>query len=52
MTKQYITILRTNTLSFEFILRKTDETRNDILKEIKHNDLMTEKYKKTYKYLK
>ena len=26
---------------------KIDETRNYLLKEIKHNDLMTEKYKKT-----
>ena len=31
-------------------LRKTDETRSYILDELKHNDLMSEKYKKTYKY--
>ena len=37
--------------SLEFRLRKIDETRNFLLKEIKHNDLMSEKYKKTYKYL-
>ena len=37
--------------SLEFILNKTDETRNYLLKEIKHNDLMSEKYKKTCKYL-
>ena len=36
----------------EFRLRKIDETRNYLLDEIKHNDLMTEKYKKTCKYLK
>ena len=37
--------------SLEFRLRKIDETRNYLLKEIKHNDLMSEKYKKTYNYL-
>ena len=35
----------------EFRLRKTDETRNYFLDEIKHNDLMSEKYRNTYKYL-
>ena len=38
-------------VSLEFRLRKTDETRNYLLDEIKHNDLMIEKYKKTCKYL-
>ena len=38
-------------ISLEFRLRKTDETRNYLLDEIKHNDLMSEKYKKTCKYL-
>ena len=37
--------------SLEFKLRITDETRNDLLDERKHNDLMSEKYKKTRKYL-
>ena len=37
--------------SLEFRLRKIDEARNYILDEIKHNALMSEKYKKTYKYL-
>ena len=37
--------------SLEFIFRYTDETRNYLLDEIKHNDLMSEKYKKTCKYL-
>ena len=37
--------------SLEFRLRKIDETRNDLLDETKHNDLMSEKYKKTCKYL-
>ena len=36
--------------SLEFRLRKIDETRNYLLEEIKHNDLMSEKYKKTCKY--
>ena len=36
--------------SLEFRLRKIDETRNYLLEEIKHN-LMSEKYKKTCKYL-
>ena len=37
--------------SLEFRLRKIDETRNYLLEETKHNDLMSEKYKKTFKYL-
>ena len=37
--------------SLEFRLRKIDETRNYLLDEIKNNDLMSEKYKKTRKYL-
>ena len=36
--------------SLDFRLRKIDETRNYLLDEIKHNDLMSEKYKKTFKY--
>ena len=35
----------------KFRLRKIDEIRNYLLDEIKHNDLMSEKYKKTCKYL-
>ena len=35
----------------EFRLRKTDETRNYFLDQMKHNDLMSEKYKKICKYL-
>ena len=35
----------------EFILGKIDETRNYLLDEIKHNDLMSERYKKTCEYL-
>ena len=31
--------------SLEFRLTKIDETRNCLLGEIKHNDLMSEKYK-------
>ena len=37
--------------SVKLRLRKIDETRNNLLDEIKHNDLMGEKYKKTCKYL-
>ena len=37
--------------SLEFRLGKIDETRNYFLDEIKQNDLMSEKYKKTCKYL-
>ena len=37
--------------TLEFRLRKIDETRNYLLDEIKHNNLMSEKYKKTCKYL-
>ena len=37
--------------SLEFRLEKIDETRNYLLEEIKHNDLMSEKYKKTCTYL-
>ena len=34
--------------SLEFRLRKIDETRNYLSDEIKHNNLMSEKYKQTY----
>ena len=37
--------------SLKFRLRKLDETRDYLLEEIKHNDLTSEKYKKTCKYL-
>ena len=37
--------------SIEFRLRKIDEKGNYLLDEIKHSDLMSEKYKKTCKYL-
>ena len=37
--------------SLQFGLRKIDETGNYLLDEIKHNNLMREKYKKTCKYL-
>ena len=36
--------------SLKFRLRKIDETRNYLLDEIKHNGLMSEKYKKTCKF--
>ena len=34
-------------VSLEFRLSKIDETKNYLLDEIKHNDLMSEKYNKT-----
>ena len=37
--------------SFEFIFRKIDKTRNYLLDEIKYNDLIRKKYKKTCKHL-
>ena len=37
--------------SLEFRLRKINETRNYLLDEIKHNGLMSDKYKKTCRYL-
>ena len=37
--------------SLEFRLRKIDETTNYLLDELKDNDLTSEKYKKTCKYL-
>ena len=41
----------TEKASLEFRFKKIDETRNNLLEDIKHNDLMSEKYKKTCKYL-
>ena len=37
--------------NLKFRLRKTDETRNCILDDIKHNDFMRGKYKETCKHL-
>ena len=37
--------------SLEFIFKKINETKNYLLGEIKDNYLMSEKYKKTCKYL-
>ena len=37
--------------SLEFRLKKIVETRNYLLEEIKHSNLMSEKYKKTCNYL-
>ena len=54
MTKEYISIITMNMVeeeSVEFRLREIDETRNYLLDKIKHNNLMREKYKKTFKYL-
>ena len=41
----------TEETSLEFRLRKTDETTNYLLEEIKRNDLISERHKKTCKYL-
>ena len=43
-------MLRTNISSLKFRFKKLDETRNYLLVEINHNDLMSEKYKKIFKY--
>ena len=54
MTKEYISITTMNMVeeeSVEFRLREIDETRNYLLDEIKHNNLMREKYKKRFEYL-
>ena len=54
MTKLYKSILKINMAEeayVEFRLRKIDEARNYLLDEIKYNDLMSEKYNKTCKYL-
>ena len=54
MTKQYINILKINLTEearIEFRLRKSDETTGYLSDEIKNNDLFSEKYKKTCKYL-
>ena len=51
MTKWYISILKikkTEKASQEFRLRKIDETRNYLSDEIKHNDLMSKKYKRIF----
>ena len=37
--------------SLEFRLKKIVETRNYLLEEIKHSNLMSEKYQKTCNYL-
>ena len=41
----------TEEASLKFRLRNIDETRNYLSDEIKHNDLVSEKYKKRSKYL-
>ena len=51
VTKYYVSILKTNMSSLKFRLRKLDKKRNYLLDEINHNDLMSEKFKKTCKYL-
>ena len=38
-------------VNLDFRLKKIDEPRNYLLDEIKHDDLISEKYKKTCKYL-
>ena len=47
----FIKINMVEEASLEYRLRKIDERRNYLLDEIKTNDLMSEKYKKTCKYL-
>ena len=49
------TILKTNmekeNISLEYRIKNIDETRNYLLEEIKHNDLMSEKRKKVCRVL-
>ena len=49
MATQYTSILMKNMSRIEIRLRKIDETRNYLLEEVKHTDLMNEKYKRTCK---
>ena len=50
--KKYISISRTNMSSLEFRLKKKiDKIKNHLSEEIKHNDLMSEQYKKTCRFL-
>ena len=52
--KKYMSILNITKIkeaSLQFRLRQIDETTNYLLDEMKHNDLMSEKNKKTCKYL-
>ena len=56
MARKYISTLKTNiakeNLSLDFVtVKKIDETRSYFLAEIKHNDLMSEKYKKVCIFL-
>ena len=37
--------------SLQFRLRKVDKTRNYLLEQINNNDLISQKYKKTCKFL-
>ena len=48
----YISTLKTNMTSLDFRLKNIDETRNYLLEEIKHNDLMSEKHRKVCRALK
>ena len=41
----------TEEASLNFRLRKIDETKNYVLDEMKHNNLLSEKYKETCNYL-
>ena len=43
MTKQYISIITTIMSSLKFRSNKIDRTRNYLLEDIKHSDLMNKK---------
>ena len=52
MTEEQVRVLRTNMSSLVFRLKKNQIKQEIyILDEIRHNDLMSEKYSKTCKYL-
>ena len=51
MTKIIYTYLKDKYDKSRVKIKKVDETRNYLLEEIKHNDLISENHKKTSKYL-
>ena len=46
MAGEYISTLKINITSVQFKLKEIDQAKNHLLKELKHNNLMSEKHKK------
>ena len=46
MTRQYISTFKINMASLDYSTKTEAETRNYLLDEIKHKDLISEKHKK------